>query len=506
MERVYSAFFTTDRPKKPQEKKKKPQLTAEALERHNETQEKLSQGGGGDGGPLDTRQIDAVLVHYDGDADDDGDDGKDNKGVKAGGGGGSGGDGRRKTGRSGSGGGEHVAAHRRELTQLTLNYAEIKRDLKSAFKAALRVFLYAYGAKAFTALLLASRKWSSMEYGYVDAVRLLLRLDTIRFGAFFGSLVGVFRVTEIAARNARGKKDEKNLAIAGAVSGLTLLVDSKDRRSTISLYIFVRMLDVVGRHLTSTGVLPAWEYSSEFLFALSNSAIMYAFIIQPQLLPKSYYNWILNIGAVTHHGLEYTLRERLFGAVDENGISIPFRVCQPHYHVESCMTHGVKEWIGGLGRAAQVYLPVHILPALIFRFQQIKDAPLSSAGRISYAALCSCLFLTSYQTIVKLVMCTIRNTFQRDFHIAGWIAGFATGSALFLENRKRRSELMLYCLIRALDIVWQLLKRRGLVRYVKYSEVALFSLSLGAIMSSPPEHFKPTYLRILRFVFGRTII
>lgn len=72
----------------------------------------------------------------------------------------------------------------------------------------------------------------------------------------------------------------------GAVSGLTLLVDSKDRRSTISLYIFVRMLDVVGRHLTSTGVLPAWEYSSEFLFALSNSAIMYAFIIQPQLLPK----------------------------------------------------------------------------------------------------------------------------------------------------------------------------------------------------------------------------
>lgn len=72
----------------------------------------------------------------------------------------------------------------------------------------------------------------------------------------------------------------------GAVSGLTLLVDSKDRRSTISLYIFVRMLDVVGRHLTATGMLPAWKYSSEFLFSLSNSAIMYAFIMQPQLLPK----------------------------------------------------------------------------------------------------------------------------------------------------------------------------------------------------------------------------
>lgn len=77
-------------------------------------------------------------------------------------------------------------------------------------------FVFAYGTKAFTAVLLASRKWSSIEYGYADAVRLLLRADTIRFGAFFGSLVGIFRLTEIAARIGRGRKDQLNLAIAGA--------------------------------------------------------------------------------------------------------------------------------------------------------------------------------------------------------------------------------------------------------------------------------------------------
>lgn len=65
---------------------------------------------------------------------------------------------------------------------------------------------------------------------------------------------------------------------------------------------------------------------------------------------------------------------------------------------------------------------------------------------------------------------------------------------------------MLYCAPRAMDIVWQVLKRRGLVRYIKHSEVALFCLSLALIMSSPSEHFKPTYLRILRFIFGRQII
>ena len=82
----------------------------------------------------------------------------------------------------------------------------------------------------------------------------------------------------------------------------------------------------------------------------------------------------------------------------------------------------------------------------------------------------------------------------------------ATGGALFFEHTKRRFELMLYCLPRAIDIVWQLLKRRGIVRYVKHSEVVLFCVSMSLIMSSPARYFKPTYLQILRFIFGGDII
>jgi hypothetical protein len=133
------------------------------------------------------------------------------------------------------------------------------------------------------------------------------------------------------------------------------------------------------------------------------------------------------------------------------------------------------------------------------------------------------------QTLVKLVVCTFRNMFHRDFAFTSLIAGvrslqlalflshtpysraptlrqMSTGASLLFEHPKRRFELMLYCAPRAMDIVWRLLVRRGLARYVKHSEVALFCLSLALIMSSPAEHFKPTYLRILRFIFGRQII
>ncbi|ETI40484.1 hypothetical protein F443_14110 [Phytophthora nicotianae P1569] len=465
MERIYSAFFTTERRREP------PELTAAALELHNETQKSQRQ---------------PPLLRPGGDSGRRRPDAKDES--------------THETKR-------HAAARRQEVEKMVMNWISVKKDLEAACQAAARAFLLAYGAKAFTAVLLASRKWSSLEYGYADAARLLLKGDTLRFGVFFGSLVGIFRVTELVTRAARGgERDAINLAIAGAVSGSALLLDSPSRRNTISLYIFVRMLDVVCRHLMSIGVLPTWRYSSEMLFALSNAAIMYAFVVDPSLLPKGYYHWICRIGAVNHHGLEYTIRQRMRGQLDTHGNPLPFRLCQPHYHMESCVTHAIKEWINGLGRSMQIYLPVHFLPAMFFRFQQLQGAPVSTTARISYAALCSSAFLTSYQTVVKLVVCTARNAFHRDFAATSLVAGIATGGALFFEHTKRRFELMLYCFPRALDIVWQVLKRRGLVRYVKHSEVVLFCLSMSLIMSTPARYFKPTYLRILRFIFGGDII
>ncbi|CAI5726071.1 unnamed protein product [Peronospora effusa] len=424
MERVYSAFFTCERRREPLE------LTAAALELHNEKQK---------------TQKTQVSRSVDGDRQ------RSNADYR-----------REELCTEAK---RHAADRAQELHRITMDWMSVKKDLKAACQAAVRAFILAYGSKAFTAVLLASRKWSSLEYGYADAARLLLRGDTLRFGAFSGSLVGIFRLTELTTRAARGgTRDAANLAIAGAVAGLALLLDSPSRRSTISLYIFVRMLDV------------------------------------------GYYQWICRIGSVNHHGLEYTIRQRMRGQLDVYGNSLPFRRCQPHYHMESCVAHAIKEWINGLGRSMQIYFPVHFLPAMFFRFQQLQGAPVSTIARISYAALCSSAFLTSYQTVAKLVVCMARNAFRRDYATTSLAAGVATGGALLFEHTKRRFELMLYCFPRALDIVWQLLKRRGILRYVKHSEVALFCLSMSLIMSSPARYFKPTYLRILRFIFGGDII
>lgn len=202
---------------------------------------------------------------------------------------------------------------------------EIKREFY------ISVFAFAYGAKALTALLLASRKWNTLSYA--DAMRVLLKKDTLRFGAFLGTLVATFRFVEALGRIVRNKNDHINHAIAGGVSGLALLIDSSSRRSTIALYIFIRALDVVGRTLTCSGYIPEWKYTSEVLFSLSNGPIMYALVFEPHLLPKSYYRWICNMGGITHDGLQKSIRNGwATNGLDNTGNIIPIVPCQPHYH------------------------------------------------------------------------------------------------------------------------------------------------------------------------------
>lgn len=43
---------------------------------------------------------------------------------------------------------------------------------------------------------------------------------------------------------------------------------------------------MLGRHLTTIGIIPSFRYSIELLFGLSNAAIMYAFILEPHYLDK----------------------------------------------------------------------------------------------------------------------------------------------------------------------------------------------------------------------------
>ncbi|ETW01921.1 hypothetical protein, variant 5 [Aphanomyces invadans] len=312
-------------------------------------------------------------------------------------------------------------------------------ELGGALKAGARAFVLAYGAKAFTALLLASRKWGVDDTNsYADALRLLSQSDTFRFGGFVGALVGSYRATEIVLNYVRGPctpDDATHKAIAGAVCGLSLFLDTPSRRPVISLYIFIRMLDIYLRHASwqeRIGIDKVLDdhpflttYSTEMLFALANGPIIYAAAYTPSYLPKSYYNFIIHAGNLSHHGTDYVLRRRHRGDIDAStGRVVAFTPCQPHFHRESCVAHAVKDWItDGVVRAARLYVPVHFTPLLLFKRRQLVSAPAKTLTQTALATLRSSAFLSSYQALVKVFLCATRNSFHEDYSLSALFGG-----------------------------------------------------------------------------------
>lgn len=180
-----------------------------------------------------------------------------------------------------------------------------------------------------------------------------------------------------------------------------------------------------------------------------------------------------------------------------------YRRCDARWHPgASCAAFHVQDVPLCLLRCAQVYAPVHILPVLLFRFGHTLRHPWATTKSLASAVLASSAFLTTYVTVVKLTVCALRTTRHTDAPWHAAVAGALSALGLGFENEKRVSELMLYCAPKAVDVLWQLLERRGLVTRVRFGEGFLFACAAAILLSLDRTDFRPTYARLLDFLFG----
>lgn len=111
----------------------------------------------------------------------------------------------------------------------------------------------------------------------------------------------------------RGRDDRVNAAIAGAVGGLASLLDAPARRQGVALYLLVRSVYALLHALMRRRFIVRAPHMATTLFAAANAFIMYAFIQEPHLLDRSYYNWMLRTANVTGVVISYTMRESRLG-------------------------------------------------------------------------------------------------------------------------------------------------------------------------------------------------
>ncbi|KAG0353504.1 hypothetical protein BG005_007226 [Podila minutissima] len=409
--------------------------------------------------------------------------------------------------------------------------------------------------------------------------------DTIGFAFFLSSFLSVYKGVLCTMRYNRPyhEGDRLNAFVAGAVAGLTLTLDrNKSRRTALTLYLLTRSLQFASsycmkkwaeyreiknseHHLAlrdavmSSGqkhilvTTTAWDdllakvlssSAASMIMSLTAAVNVYAVVVEPDALPKSYYNFLMQhsgipqkFGAMFPHLLD-TFRAQFDllrkGPAGKEHIMIPagvssrdfvadnispniatlfpsdvhhdYQLCALLHPLHNCGHHAVDTFTGEFGRALKMYGTLNFIVTLVFHHKKIVSNPKETTYRYVKSTLRSCLFLSVYVWAAFYSPCLLRRILGRETRATYVVNGLIAGLSVLIEAPGRQMELALYCLPRALETTWKLLVKRRVVRNVPHGDIALFCASMGVMMSiyqNDSSVINKHYLTVLTRVFGR---
>ncbi|KAI8801044.1 hypothetical protein BJ742DRAFT_839042 [Cladochytrium replicatum] len=212
-------------------------------------------------------------------------------------------------------------------------------------------------------------------------------------------------------------------------SALALLIIRRSSRTDLTLFVVVRAIDSFStfRHDDFRKIAAGWKWRAPLwildradvaLFVLSCAEIMFSWFYVPEALPSSYGKWITRMAEI-HPSLISILRARRAGSLvyhpgngfpSETSIAagavdggwppnlqsernamkdllislglapdtwtpsmghVPCYIVHGTAHTHSCEVHAAYRWLRGFQKALKIYLPVHLLPAVLFNTAKI---------------------------------------------------------------------------------------------------------------------------------------
>ncbi|KAH9985217.1 hypothetical protein BJV74DRAFT_886347 [Russula compacta] len=319
----------------------------------------------------------------------------------------------------------------------------------------------------------------------------------------------------------RKKTRRWHSVLAGAVAGaVAVSFEKRSRQKIISQQLFVRGLQ---------GSYNAYSEKHGFriphgevlVFALACGQIVYAYLLSPHTLPKSYRHWLRHVIQVpheiisTHHSM---VRQGSYDPADLARI-----LARPDLHPDNAKY--LEQWRATLpprALGASRIRRAALRPLLFFKRSAFARAPARMALRAAWGTARSSAFLSVAVVIYQAWFCSMQNAHRalaarrgtapawllaavmsRPVH---WMGGVITGLSLFVEAKHRRGELAMYALPKGLESAWITLRGRGLVLHTgKYGNPLLTAFAMGMVMSTyqnDPQHLSGLVRRILYQFIG----
>ncbi|XP_039070180.1 transmembrane protein 135 homolog [Hibiscus syriacus] len=389
------------------------------------------------------------------------------------------------------------------------------------------------GLAIFSILARLQRKKSRKVDAFSDKEAMFMAIkETIRYGIFLGTFAGTFVSIDeiIATRGGRHRTAKWRALVAGLVAGPSMiLTGSNTQHTSLSIYILVQAAVLASRCGIKSkrfGKLCkplTWKHGDIFLMCLSASEILTSYILKQDSLPPSYKSFLNKHGGkdiVILQGvkelassLPFTTLEAIEKLYKATGVEVKLDPnmkipCSMIHGNKSCGTHAVTFLIEAYKRALPVYLPVYLIPALIFHRQGLFRRPYRILGKSIVDISRSSLFLSTYCTSAWIWTCMLFRSSRKCNIPLIAIGTFPTGLSVAIEKKSRRMEISLYCLARAIESFFTWIADEGYLagsKNLKRPDVVIFSLSTAIIMhcyAQERQVFRSKYLNVLDWIFG----
>ncbi|KAK7343981.1 hypothetical protein VNO77_13149 [Canavalia gladiata] len=401
-----------------------------------------------------------------------------------------------------------------------------------------QTFLLSYGVRVGIGILLRAFKLARRQsYSslldlkqLVSEKDLIVREEACRIGLLFGGFTGSYHALRCLLRKLRKKEAPFNAILAGSVAGFSILaLNDSNRRRTLALYLLARLAQCTYNSAKSKNKFHLWgshwRHGDSLLFAFACAQVMYAFVMRPESLPKSYQDFIQKTGPVAEpvykavrdscrghpvdvaslHAYLSHVGKSDYVKLEEFPSIIPCSIIHPE--TNSCLSHEVNATSATFKKTFPLYFSLTFVPFVVLHLQKFTDDPFHTFWLAIKGGVRSTTFLSAFVGIFQGVICLHRKVSSIDHKLVYWIAGGISALSVLLEKKARRGELALYVLPRAVDSLWYILVNRHLLPDIRNAEVFLFSLCMGGIMyylEYEPETMAP-FLRglIRRFLASR---
>ncbi|KAI8848092.1 hypothetical protein BC829DRAFT_362650 [Chytridium lagenaria] len=406
-----------------------------------------------------------------------------------------------------------------------------------ALKGGARSFALALALRGGVSVLMALLKVYRKKMTLMNALKLFYGPDALRFAKMVGSFSflwkSVLNLLHFTRRTLTRTPSTQRLSptspiveneasllhdrifsfIAGSVAGLSVVFESPANRVAVMQQLGIRSMQSFYAHLHARSLVHV-PHGDSLLFALACGSLLYGYAMQPETLPKARMPVeMLEINRLNVRSLEATSRgvvdvEKFTKAIHKHGGQNAWKALTAtqsfvashdgHFPVvpcsvmhpcdESCARYTGDLFLRVMRMMAPVNATLNVVPLVLFKGGEVVKQPVTALRRTLVATLRSSVFLAAFVTTFQAGICAHREVMRRglltrDHKVVYYLLGVLAGWSIFLEKKSRRSELVLYCMPKALESLYMVLLNRRLLIHVPGSEILVTSLVMGNLMS-----------------------